>query len=104
MRKVAANAFLLMMALGCSAIGARVLIAESDAFVNVVADGLHAVPAWLGFAEEGPGEIGKSFGIAVAARQEKLQRSVGESVDLYLRRSRCNDVRFAAVVDREVAL
>ena len=45
MREVAADAGLLQVSLGRGSVAARMVIAELDAVMNVIADGLHACPA-----------------------------------------------------------
>src|SRR4029450_4528642 len=54
MREVAADAAPLGMAFGGRAVTARMMVAEFDAPMHIVADRLHALPATLGVAAQRP--------------------------------------------------
>ena len=54
MGKVSANAYPFLMAFGSRSIAACVVISKFDLIVNVVADGLHTLPAPAKPAELGP--------------------------------------------------
>src|SRR5271166_4218244 len=64
--------------------GARVLVAEGDVLMNVVADGLDAAPAERRIPEERPGDLGKPVGLAVTAAQQEHQGLVGQILDSML--------------------
>src|SRR5262245_10612154 len=55
MSEVAADAAALGMGLGAGAVVARVVIAEFEMVVHVIADRLHLLPAALNAAEQRPG-------------------------------------------------
>jgi hypothetical protein len=77
MSKIPADADALGMSFGSHAVAARVVVAEFNVVMHVVADRLHALPAAIDTAEQRPREVGKFLRVAVAAPQEVYQRFVG---------------------------
>jgi hypothetical protein len=63
---------------------------------------MHALPAAIDAAEQRPRQIGKFFGVAVAAAQKKHQRFIRQSADVPLLRVWDDGVRLATVADDEV--
>src|SRR5690606_32935272 len=61
--------------------GAGLLVIEAQVFVDVVAHGLHAIPAGADGAEARPGEGAEVVVFAVAAGQEVGEDVVGEVRD-----------------------
>ena len=85
MGKVAADALALGMAFRGGAVGAGMLIAERDALMGVIQDGLDPRPARLDLAEHLPGQGRQLVGVAIAAAQQIDQHLVGQVIDLRLR-------------------
>src|SRR5208282_1220629 len=74
MREVAADANALRQSLARRPCRARLGIAESEAFVDEVADRLHASPPAADGAKVRPPEIGQKVRLAIPAGQKKRQR------------------------------
>ena len=104
MREVTAYANAFVMAFRSRTIAARMVIAEFEALMHVVADRLDTLPAAGNASEQGPGEIRKSLGIAIAASNQVDQRLVRQYIDAPLLRIWRDLIGQAAVFDDEFVL
>src|SRR5260221_11128610 len=95
MREVAADADALLMSFRRSPVAARVVVAEADPVMGVIANRLHAPPARRDAAKHRPGKVRQSFYVAVAAPQKMDQHVTGQLGAFQLRRVGCDYVRKA---------
>ncbi len=84
MGKVAANADLFLTAFGRRPVAAGVMVAELDAPMDVVTNGLHSLPVARNCSEECPSLIGQTLGVAVAAAVKKGQNIIRQIIDFPL--------------------
>jgi hypothetical protein len=99
MSVVATHAALFLKRLGSRTRRARVLVAEGDMVVHVVADRLHAGPAQRRCSEEAPSHVGETIRLAVPASQKEEQGFCGEILDLNLLSTGIRRVPPAAIAD-----
>lgn len=78
------------------------VIAELNAIMNVIANGLYASPAVGHRPEERPCEVRKLLRVAVSAAVEKRQDVVRQILHFPLPRAGSDLVRLAAVAEEEV--
>ena len=79
----------------------RMLVAELDVLVDVIADRLHQRPALRDVAELRPGRADEAVGLAVAAAEQIDQRFDGQLLQRMLDRPGRHLVRLAAVLIRK---
>ena len=101
-RKVAAHAAPLVVAVERRARRRGMLVAEGEVLVDVVADGLHAAPALRRVGKQRPGRVHHLVGVAVAAAHQVHHHVVGQGLDGQLLGIRLDDVGRAGVADDEV--
>jgi hypothetical protein len=75
MREIPAHADPFLVAFRRRAIAPRVMVAELDPIVDIIADGLDPLATALNSAELRPGEIAQLLGIAVATAEQIDQRN-----------------------------
>ena len=73
------------------------LVAELDAVVHVVGDGLHPLPAGRHRAEQIPRGLAQLIGLAIAAAEQEQERVVGQPLDGNLGSLRHHRLQQAAV-------
>ncbi len=78
---IAADTAAFFVTFRCRPVSSRILIAELDTVVHIIADGLCPLPTGLHAAEQGPGKIRQLLGIAIAARQQERQDVVRQIAD-----------------------
>ena len=83
-------------------VAARMVVAELNAVVNVIADRLHACPAADNRPEQRPREIRKLLRVAVSAAVQERQHVVRQVLHCPLLCVRNDLVRQATVADQEV--
>ena len=98
MGEVAADALFFVVGVAGGLAGAGEFVAEGDAVVDVVADGLDAGPAGAGDGAVFPGFVLHEFGFAEAAGEDVDEDVVGEILDGDLGGFRNDRVRLAAVL------
>ena len=81
MGKVAAYAAPFLVGFSGRSRDARMLVAEGDASMNEIADGLHARPSRLRAAEERPSQIEQSIAIAVSTCNQETESVVQKLLD-----------------------
>src|SRR5450755_84242 len=99
MCEIAAHAAPLVIRIPGGSHVARVLVAERDVAVDEIADRLHPRPARFGPSEHVPGNLRQSFGVAIAARQQKNQRLFRQVLYRMLLRRGYDGIRLAGVLD-----
>ena len=102
MSEVTADAALLAVGSPCGFGRARMLVAEFDPIMDVIADRLHERPAFRNAPKQGPRFVRQAIGLAVpAAKQidQNVHRQIFQRVLVGLRRSH---VRLPAVSDQKV--
>jgi hypothetical protein len=102
MRKIAANTDPLFVALRCGSVASRMVIAEPDAVMHVIADGLHALPSGGDRSEQCPGEVCQLLRVAIPAAVKERQDVVRQVLDFPPPCAPNDLVRQAAVADQEV--
>ena len=78
MSEVPANAAAFLVSLRGGTITSRVMIAEFDAVVTVVANSLRALPPTLDASKERPCEVRQLFGVAIATSQKEGENLRGQ--------------------------
>ena len=99
---VGIRAALLRVSLGGGAVIARMVIAELEMAVHIVADRLHLLPAALNAAEMRPGEIGELLRVAIAAAHQEQQRVIGQFRNRELPGAGRDLVGKAGIPDQEI--
>src|SRR5438552_3812072 len=82
---------------------ARVLIAEGDMSMDIVADGLNPAPSRWRLPEEIPRRLGKPIGFAVPASEQEGQRFLGQILHRNLLRLRRDQVGGSGIVHEGAA-
>ena len=90
MSEVPANAAALLVSLRSGAIASCVMIAEFDAIVSVVANGLRALPTALDTSKERPCQVGELFGVAIATSEKEGENLSGQRTYVPLLRGRAD--------------
>jgi len=77
---VSTHAALVLIGFRSRARDPRVFVAESDAFMHEIANGLYSCPARIGLAEQFPGQVEHAIAVAVTAGEEKDESLLWELV------------------------
>ena len=86
MGEVPADTDPFLVAFGRRAIASGVVISKLDSLVNIVANGLNALPPTPDAAEQLPSEIVQLFGVAITAGKQVDQGFTRKRVDVVLLR------------------
>src|SRR5205814_6118363 len=97
-RKVAANAGLVVVRFQCRTRHARVLVTENDVSMDIVADRLHAAPSRGRLPKKIPGDFGETIGFAVPASEQEEQRFLWQVLHGNLPRARNDPVGCTGIV------
>ena len=101
---VAADALALVVGFPRGLGGARMLVAERDVTMDVIADRLHPRPARRRILEQLPGDIRQPVGLAIPAAEQINQRIRRQVLDRMLNRRGNHGIGQAAVADDAVGV